>query len=119
MLALVISTQGKGAAFCEIEDSLQAYYEAIGCDLIDITTRKINGANYEIVCDDEGLFKEAPIVSAVNRKGKPELVGGLVIAKYDGDGGLKGLDPDDVLRLTNAIQYTIQHDKLQPVVMLD
>ena len=105
--------------FKDVEDRLEVLRSEINCDLIDITSRKINGKYYDIVCDDEGFLKDAPIITAVTQDGRPQLVGGLVIVNYDGEGGLAGLDPEDVLRLSNAIQYTIQNEKLQPVVMLD
>ena len=119
MLSMVVKTDGGAPAFIETEDKLENYYNLIGCDLIDITTRDINGAPYAIVCDDEGLLKNAPIVTAVTADGRPALVGGLVILKDGDEGELTGLDQGDVLRLTNAVQYSIQGDKLQAVIVLD
>lgn len=108
------------AGFKTIEDDLKSFYEEIGCRLIDITTRKINGKYYDIICDDEGLFCDDPIVTAVNGDGAPRLVGGLIICGgADDEGNLTSLEAEDVLRLTNAVQFTIQQDKLQPVLILD
>lgn len=119
MLAMNIKTNGGAPCFVEIEDKLDTYYSLIGCDLIDIVSKRINGANFEIVCDDEGLLKDAPIITAVTADGAPALVGGLVVLRYGGDGELAGLNQEDVLRLTNAVQYSIQQNKLQAVLVLD
>ena len=119
MLAYVVKTDGNAPAFVEIQDELQTYYDLIGCDLIDITPRRVNGADYEIVCDDEGLLKSEPIITAVSSEGRPQLVGGLVVLLNGGDGELAGLKSEDVLRLTNATQYSIQQNKLQAVLVLD
>ena len=116
MLTMILTDEVK---FKEIEDNLDVFYDIIGCDTIDIVTRTINGAGYEIICDDEGLLKAGPVVTAVSRDGRPQLVGGLIVAKYGGNGELAGLAPEDVLRLSNAIQYTIQKNKLQPVIILE
>lgn len=108
------------AGFKTMPDDLKSFYEEIGCSLIDITTRKINGKYYDIICDDEGLFCEDPIVTAVNGDGAPRLVGGLIICgSADDEGNLTSLEAEDVLRLTNAVQYTIQRERLQPVLILD
>lgn len=41
----------------EVEVSeLDDYYKWIGCENIDITSRKIGGRIYDIICDDEGFF---------------------------------------------------------------
>ena len=116
LLAMTI-TEGS-VQFEQITDELDTYYNIIKCQCIDIVSRQINGEWYEVVCDDEGLFCPEPIVTAVSAEGKPELVGGLVILRYGGEGKLTGLEPEDVLRLSNAVQYSIQKDKLQPVIVL-
>ena len=104
--------------FKEIRNELEAFYKEIGCDLIDVVSRQINGEWYDIICDDEGLLRPN-FISAVNKEGKPELVGGLIICKYGGKGDFTGLEPDDILRLTNAVQYSVQNGKLQPVIVLE
>lgn len=107
------------AVFKEIEDKLDDYYREIGCDYIDIVSYPINGRDYEIIVDDEGLLKTDPIVRAVGKDGKPLLVGTLIIARYDKKGRLKGLKPEDVLPLTNSIQYSIQYNKVEPIIVVD
>lgn len=111
---------GKTVEFKEIIDDLDNLYKETGCDCIDIVNYPINGKYYDIVCDDEGLFKTDPVVTAVKADGSPALVGGLIVCNYDDEEGeLLGLEPDDILRLTNAIQYSIQYEHVQPVIVTD
>ena len=118
MQTFIINPSGAASAK-KIEDDLETFYREIGCRTIDITTRYINGRPYAIICDDEGLFCPDPIVTAVSPAGEPRLVGGLIIAKDGEDGELAGLDAEDVLRITNCVQWTIQRNGLRPVIMLD
>ena len=117
MKVFTISAEGR-AAFKDIENSLEAFYSEIGCRLIDIVHYEINGKRYDIVCDDEGLFAAAPVITAVDQDHKPALVGGLIVANFDGEDDLTDLEPEDVLRIANAVQYTIQQDRVQPVLLI-
>ena len=53
----------KGFEIKEMESLLKNYYETIETDVIDCVTVKIGKTNYEVVCDDEGLLKDNPILS--------------------------------------------------------
>ena len=79
----------------------------------------INGKNYDIIVDDEGLFVSDPVVTAVDKSGHPLLVGALIITNYDGDGNETDLEPGDVTRIASAIRYTVQGDRVIPVVVID
>lgn len=61
-------------------NGLEDYYKYIGCDLIDIVRRTIGGLTVEIICDDEGLYKENPKPSAIDKMGNVALVGNLLLA---------------------------------------
>lgn len=104
MKAVLISTQqNKKPEIIEFKDDLQLYYKLIQCDTIDIVMRKINGTYYNIICDDEGLLKENPIVSAVNNKFQPMLVGNLIIAgNTDDDGNLLGITEEQAKEIINT-----------------
>lgn len=41
-----------------MEDKLQNYYNALHCDCIDITQIEVEGVEFDVICDDEGLLKE-------------------------------------------------------------
>lgn len=64
------------AEMVEIEEKLQSYYDVLNCDYIDVAVREIDGKEFDIICDDEGLFKENQIITAVNQSMQPQLVGG-------------------------------------------
>ena len=91
------------AHVCEIPDSLEGYYELLGCETIDIVSRKIGGKYYDIVCDDEGLFKDDFSVSMVDADGNGLLVGKLLICNHDGDGNEVGLSDDDIDNITQHL----------------
>lgn len=75
-----------------IEKSLEGYYALLRCDTIDIVSRRIGGRPFDIICDDEGLFKDPLYISATDRDGSPALVGSILVVKFDGK--------DDVTSLT-------------------
>ena len=86
-------------------DGLQDYYRHIGTDVIDIVTRRIGGEPYEIICDDEGLLKEYPKISAIDDMGQPMLVGNLLIAGgVDIEGNLEPVEIEDIEYVMQFIQ---------------
>lgn len=80
-----------------IEDDLDVFYHMLECDTIDIVSRKFGDRYYDIVCDDEGLWKEPIVVTAVDPKGKPMLVGNLLIFNANNEEGcLESLTDEDI-----------------------
>jgi len=71
------------ARVVEFEPTLDNYYSMLRCDLIDIVSRTIGYSRsrkvFDIVCDDEGTFKEDAKISAIDNLGNPQLVGSLLI----------------------------------------
>lgn len=80
----------------EIEDTLEGYYELLNCDMIEIVSRHIGGKDYDIICDEEGLLKVNPIVSAIDSNNQPMLVGSLFIVNYGGNGEEASLTEEDI-----------------------
>ena len=70
------------------EKQLNAWYEVLNCDYIDIVHITVGGERYTVVCDDEALLKENPIPSAIGEDGVPVLYGNLFICrdKFGRDG---------------------------------
>lgn len=94
---------------------LQDYYELLGCDCIDIVTRKIGHQYYDIVCDDEGLLKDDPIISAIDDLGRVMLVGSLIICGLaDNEGELTDLSDRDIPYIKKRVHImdTRKHDDL-------
>lgn len=88
-----------------IPASLESYYAALGCDCIDIVTRKIGGKAFDIICDDEALLKADPIPSACNYSGYVMLYGALLVCKNDGRGNLASLTDDECMHVLKRVQY--------------
>ena len=89
----------------EVEDDLQEFYALIGCEWIDIVSRRIAGKWFVIVCDDEGLLKDSPKVSAINSERRPMLVGNLLFFHEDDEGNLVGISDDDVAFLKRNLTF--------------
>ena len=92
----------------ELEDKLEAFYEALGCDYIAIVERNIAGNLYSIVCDDEGLYNDDSPITIMDAQSKtPMIVGNVFICKYGEDEGLASLTPQDVQTISRAWKYKV------------
>ena len=98
--------------------TLEDIYDNLNCRCFDIATRRIGDNYYDIYCDDEGLLKEEPIVSAINHSGEVMLVGNLLFAKHDEEGETVGLKETEVMEiLENAVKVILYSgDKLNMVM---
>lgn len=104
MKAILLSTQENTARVVSPE-GLDDYYRLIGCDCIDIVTRKIGRKVYDIIVDDEGLLKDDPVISAIDNLGRVMLVGSLIICGLaDEEGELTDLTPKDIEYIRKRIQ---------------
>lgn len=92
-------------------DALHDYYEALNCRCFDIVSRRIGKKYFDLFIDDEGLFKEDPIISAINNLGSPMLVGNIIFAKHDSEGNTIDLAETEVKYIKKYIQkmYTRKH----------
>lgn len=76
---VLIDVENNIAESREIERNLDTYYKVLNCDLIQIVNMSINGKYFDIICDEEGTFKESPKISAIDSNYQPMLVGNLFI----------------------------------------
>ena len=83
----------------EIPNSLDGYYKLLDCKTIDIVSRKIGGKYYDIVCDDDGLFRDNPQISMIDGTGMAMIVGKFLICNHDGHGNEASLTQDDILNI--------------------
>lgn len=93
---------------------LQDYYDNLHCSCFDIANRAVGNSRYDIFVDDEGLFAEKPIVTAIRLgEGGPEpmLVGNLILAKHDGEGNTTSLTDEDISNIEDNIVATINFDE--------
>lgn len=96
------------AELLTIPDTLEDLYKHLNCSCIDIVTRRIGSRLFTIVCDDEGLLKAAPRISAFTAGGDVALVGNLLIVSYDPDSPeLESLSLDDAA-------YVLKHARRIP-----
>lgn len=118
--AFLIDVKNKTSRELTINDSLDEFYKVLDCTTIDITSREIGGNYYEIVCDDEGLFAENPIVSAIDSKYKPTLVGNLLIFGVgDENGELQSLTDEDVDTIKKSIVKGVTEFGILDVLVCD
>lgn len=64
-----------------IPATLDSYYEHLDCTTIDIVSRTIGGKRFDIICDDEALLRDNPILSALDSERFPMLYGNLFVCK--------------------------------------
>lgn len=91
----VLDKTAKPLYAAEVKE-LDDYYKHLGCDCFDIANRSIGGNRYDIFVDDIGLFKDDPVIAAIDTNGKPMLVGNLIIANHDLEGNTTSLTAEDI-----------------------
>ena len=96
MKMLMLDVVNKDVKMVEA-NTLDDYYELIGCRTIDIIHRRIGDVEVEIVLDDEGVLVENPKPSGISVDGTPVLFGNLLIAsgRVTDEGELTELDQDE------------------------
>jgi hypothetical protein len=115
-----ILVEAAKASVVEISDELESYYKLLDCSLIEFTERKIltgkptedkDEKNFNIVCDEEGLLKPDPKISAIDIYGNPELVGKLFITGLAKNGNLTSLSKEEQDRVLRGCRkfYTRFH----------
>ena len=87
----------------EVKGELDEYYNLIDCDCIDIVTRKVGDTYFDIICDDEGLLKDNPRVTAVDTEGNPMLVGNLIFSHTDEDGETVGVTDEEIALIRDNV----------------
>lgn len=103
MKTMLIDVNKNKVQVLDIVDSLDVFYAKLDCRCIDIVTRKIGGVEFDIMCDDEGLFKSYPIPSACDDLGGIMFVGNIMLFHNDGKGNLTGLTDRDIEMLRSHI----------------
>ena len=107
---ILIDTEVNTAKAVTIDNTLEAYYSALHCSCIDIVERTIGESEkyFTIVCDDEGLLKANPCISAVSDLFEPTLVGSLLITDFDHDtGDLTSLSEHELEYVLDHIIFTV------------
>ena len=84
-------------------DTLNEYYHLLGSRCIDMVEIDVDNYSYDVVCDDEGLFRE-PMVPTLYISDEQVLFGSLAFVKIDEEGYTVGLDKEDIERLLRYIE---------------
>ena len=113
MKAYLLDVHNNRARTVEVgdDDRLEEYYKLLNCSLIDITSRQIEGKYFDIIADDEGLYNEPVIVSALDSNGEPALVGSLLFCNYDGEGGETSLTDEDIALLRKHTAVAVRSER--------
>lgn len=114
MKVLVIDTDSLQPQVVETEGGLQEWYRLVKCDIIDIVSRKIGGRYFDIIADDEGLYKPAAKVTALDTQQQPMIVGNLVICNHDGEGNECTLTDKDIDHIKRHIVVLAQAGAEEP-----
>lgn len=105
MKTFLIDVYNRERGEVDVKNELEAFYEKLDCRCIDIVVRKVNGVEFDIMCDDEGLFREDCRPSAFTAEGDPMLVGNLMFFHHDAEGNLTEISDDEMRLLKNSICY--------------
>ena len=92
----IVVKAGEPARIEEIEDSLQSYYDTIGCDYIECVY-PFDG-DICLVCDEEGKIngsKPNRTLKDGDGKAVDVIFGTFVIIGYGKDGNFRGLTDDE------------------------
>lgn len=92
----LIDIKNSNPYVAEIDGSLDSLYAILNCSLFDIASRKIGDRYFDIYCDDEGLLKCDPQLSAMSPDHEPILVGNLFIVNHDDEGGMTSLSEEEI-----------------------
>ena len=93
--------------FHDILDNLK-----VGCfDIVRLQIGSNPEAVYDIYCDDEGLLKDNPIVTAFGKNLEPLLVGNLLIAQSNAYGEQVAFTNEDI---TYIRQFCLRY-RVKPV----
>ena len=114
----LIDVENNIATTVTIDKNLDAYYNILNCDCIDIVARNIGGTRYEIICDDKALLKDNPKISALDSNMNPALCGNLFVVKFDGYDDVMSLDGNDVTFLNQFVRSFATQNYPVPYPML-
>ena len=99
-IRVLVHDPSAGNAVAEIDNDLQALYDTIGCQYIEVATRWINGTAYDVICDEEGRLKDLDASAWQVGPGgmglRHDMVGRLILCHHDENGDFTGLTNGDI-----------------------
>lgn len=115
---LLLLNPVKGVKTVEYSD-YRDLYPHLECEHFDITNRIIGGKVFDVICDDEGLLKDNPVVSMVDMAFNPMLVGNLIFANHDADGNTTSLSQEDIRLIMENLIYIEVNGSVRTIVICD
>lgn len=88
-----------------ISNKLAGFYGALDCDTIYIISRRFGERYFDIVIDDEGLFKDKKQINAVSNDGHEILFGNIFICNHDEEGNSTSLTQEELDYLQKFFKY--------------
>ena len=111
-------TTGK-ASVIDAEHSLDAWYDLIGCRLVEMVERRIGRKRYTVICDEEGTFRPDCKISAISNMGEVMFVGSLLIVNGpDEEGNTQELTEEDAEYIMERIEPMCTRRHPEPYMML-
>ena len=110
MKMLFLNPADKDVQTLEVPHEIDEWYKILGCELVEMPVRYINGRPFTIICDEEGAYRKDCRISAIDSCGKVMLVGPLLICKED-----KQSDCGQITELTDSdIAFIKRHVRRVP-----
>ena len=119
MITACIVNKDGSFSVTEIENRLDSYYPIIDCNTINIVSRRFAGRRLDVICDDEGLFTDHPVVTAIDTEYHPMLVGTIVIVRHDDEGETVSLTSEDVKAVRKSLRGVIESTGVRRIVQCD
>lgn len=102
---LRLDPEKDNAEVLTIDRSLEGYYEAINCRIVEMPVRYIGNEAFTVICDEEGTFKDNIFPSAFDSNGQAQLVGTLLFCRHDFNQGiLLSLSDEDIALLQSNVR---------------
>ena len=117
MQVILLDTE-KLQQIVETEGGLNEWYRLLRVRLIDIQSLQLNGAYYDFIVDEEGLFHERAKPTVLDRTNAPLLVGNVIICRGNEETGeeesLTDADISELLKHVIPLRENPRKDGKEP-----
>ncbi len=118
---LLIDVEKEGVQVVEIKEH-KDFHRFLNCTAISITRKKCAGMLLPVVCDDDFLFKEGLLPSAISKRTQePAFYGNILIAGGEEEGDIAGVNEVQVRMIIREIVEAQDPEtgKKWPVLLLE
>lgn len=103
MKVLLINTDKLQPEIIETEGGLPEWYRLIGCNFLCKVSWKIGGKYFDIIADDEGLYRNDIEATILNKDQEPLLFGNIVVCNHNNEGRKASLTDEEISLLKDQI----------------